>query len=118
MRHEESDLQCTCVRWFGLQYPKLRELLYAVPNGGFRNPHEAMRFKMEGVRAGVPDLCLAVKRGEYGALYVELKTKEGRLSEQQKNWAIKAREAGGQSCATVRSFDEFREVVNGYLIEL
>ena len=43
-------------------YPQL-DLLYHVPNGGKRNQKEAFNLKRQGVRAGVPDLCLPVSRG-------------------------------------------------------
>ena len=35
--HNESQLQKSCVMWFRLQYPRLRYLLFAVPNGGARS---------------------------------------------------------------------------------
>ena len=46
-----------------MQHREISALLYAVPNGGYRNAREAARFKAEGVRSGVPDLCLAVSNG-------------------------------------------------------
>jgi hypothetical protein len=66
------------------KYPEL-ELLYHIPNGGSRNKLEAARLKEQGVKAGVPDLCLPVARGGYHGLYIELKRlKGGRLSAEQK----------------------------------
>ncbi len=54
------------------KYPELK-LVYAVPNGGFRSKAEAGRFKAEGVRKSVPDLCLPSARGPFHSLYVEMK---------------------------------------------
>ena len=66
----ESVEQQSLFRWAAYQsgkYPELK-LLYHVPNGGSRNKAEAGRFKAEGVKAGVPDLCLPVPRGEFHGL--------------------------------------------------
>lgn len=67
------------------QYPDL-DLLYHIPNGGSRNKMEAANLKRQGVRAGVPDLCLPVARGEYHGLYIELKAGKNKPTEKQKEW--------------------------------
>lgn len=63
-------------------YPDV--IVFAVPNGGLRNKREAIRFKAEGVRPGVPDLVFAEPRGRYHGLYVEMKRqKHSRVSDDQ-----------------------------------
>lgn len=75
----------------GLAIPDL-DLLFAIPNGGDRNPSVAASLKAEGVRSGVPDLCWPVPRGVFAGLYVELKvpkhfgTKSGGRSDNQIKW--------------------------------
>lgn len=113
-RHEESDLQTACVRWFRLQYPSLAPCLFAVPNGGSRNLREAARMKGEGVTAGVADLILLVPRGGYASLCIEMKSAAGRQSPEQKAWQ-QAVEKAGNRYVVCRSFDEFRAVVDDYL---
>lgn len=54
------------------KYPELR-WLFAIPNGGYRSKSEAGRLKAAGVKAGVPDLCLPIKRDIYSGLWIELK---------------------------------------------
>lgn len=85
----EAQEQITLMNWAALQsgkYPELK-LLYHVPNGGSRNKAEAGRLRAEGVKAGVPDLCLPVARGEYHGLYIELKRQRGgRASGNQVEW--------------------------------
>lgn len=85
----ESVEQQALFRWAAYQYgahPELA-LLYHVPNGGGRSRAEAGRFKAEGVKAGVPDLCLPVARGQFHGLYIELKrAKGGRLHPEQRRW--------------------------------
>lgn len=47
--------------------------LHHIPAGGKRSAVEAAIFKGLGTKAGIPDLCLPIKAGEYGSLYIELK---------------------------------------------
>lgn len=54
------------------KYPHLR-WLYHVPNGGARDIVTASNLKRQGVKAGVSDLCLPVRRGVFCGLYIELK---------------------------------------------
>lgn len=114
MRHTESSLQKACVRWYRLQYPRLRSLLFAVPNGGARSAVTGAILKSEGVVAGVADLLLLVPSKDYHGLCIELKTAKGRQSARQKMWQD-AVEAQGYRYALVRSFDEFRALINGYI---
>lgn len=113
-RHIESNLQRNCFTWFRLQYPRLRLLLFAVPNGGFRNKREAGIMKAEGVTAGVADVILLKPSGGYASLCVEFKTEDGTQRATQKEWQ-KAAEGAGNKYVIVRSFDAFKEEVETYL---
>ena len=90
MKHQESTLQTTCVRWFRFQYPNL--VIYAVPNGGSRNVREAQRLKAEGVLAGVADLVVLLPQGK--SVYIEMKVKGNRQTDNQKEFQNKAIETG------------------------
>lgn len=67
------------------KYPEL-ELLHHIPNGGSRTKSEAGRFKAEGVKAGVPDVCLPVARNGWHGLYIEMKKQGGTVSKEQSKW--------------------------------
>lgn len=114
MRQNESAIQQMCVRWFGVQYPKLKRLLFAVPNGGSRHVAEAAKLKREGVVAGVSDLVLLMPSGQYCALCIEMKTRSGRQTSNQKQWQ-KAAEGVGARYVICRSLDEFMQEVNTHL---
>lgn len=125
MREEEHNIQAACVRWFNLQWPEYRGLLFSVPNGGARSKATAGKLKAEGVVAGVSDLILLVPRcvkahddeGWYNtihALCIEMKTAKGRQSPEQKEWQKKV-EAKGYKYVVCHSIEEFMAVVNGYL---
>lgn len=66
---------------------KLLRMLFAIPNGGERNKIVAAKLKAEGVKPGVPDLCLPVACGQFHGLFVELKKPGGTASVSQRDWA-------------------------------
>lgn len=94
----EHDEQVTVVEWANLslgKYPELK-LLYAIPNAsGFANtkpfvkngvklpPLPLLKKIKEGLKKGIPDLCLPVARGGYHSLYIEMKRFDGKLSKDQ-----------------------------------
>lgn len=61
-------------------------MLYAIPNGGTRDKLEAVNLKRQGVSAGVPDLCLAVPKGKYHGLYIEMKVYPNKTTDKQEQW--------------------------------
>lgn len=77
-------LMCWCALNFN-KYPKLK-LLFAIPNGGERNPVVASRLKAEGVKSGVPDLFLPVARHGFHGLFVEMKKPKGTIGPNQPQW--------------------------------
>jgi hypothetical protein len=113
----ESAEQQALFEWAALQsgkYPELA-LLYHVPNGGSRNKVEAARLQAEGVKAGIPDICLPVARGGYHALYVELKRQDGgRVSEFQKAW-LEALAREGYRAVLCRGWEEASSAIKEYL---
>jgi hypothetical protein len=65
---------------------------WAVPNGGYRHLHTAMKLKAEGARRGVSDLHFILEGGRLATL--ELKAAQGSLSEDQKTFRDESRAAG------------------------
>jgi hypothetical protein len=95
------------------KYEALKSL-YHTPNGGKRNVIEAARLKKEGVKSGTPDLCLPLNNGRYGALYIEVKTQKGRLSDNQRQW-IDLLNRQGNLAIVCRSLDEARAAIMDYI---
>ncbi len=114
MLNIESRIQQGCVRWFRLQYTEYAGLLYAIPNGGFRNKITGAILKAEGALAGVADLFLSVPNRFYHGLYIEMKKPKGRQQESQKLFQ-QAVEAQGYKYALCYSLDEFIAIINEYL---
>lgn len=112
MRHAESDIQRLCVKWFKYQFPT--EVLFSVPNGGFRNKVTAAIMKAEGAMAGVADLFLMKAAHGFNGLFIEMKTRDGRQSDTQKAFQAKCYDKGYQY-VVCKSFEEFRATINDYL---
>lgn len=117
MRHLESHLQQVCLRWARLQFPVCRKLLFSVPNGAHLSAVQARILKAEGMTAGVADMLLLHPSadGRWAALAVEFKTATGRQSPLQKDWQAELENVGCYYYAVVRSFNEFRVLLNNYL---
>ena len=93
----ESQEQIAVINW--ASYMSNRDprygLLFHIPNGGSRGKAEAGRFRAEGVKSGVPDLFLPVPVGVYAGAFVEMKRiRDGRVSEEQKNWLVALQNQG------------------------
>ena len=96
MKNEEHQIQKALIDLVSIaesRYPLL-SMLYAIPNGGYRNIITGKRLKAEGVKRGIPDLFLPVARGGYNGFYIEVKTAKGRLSDWQKAWKTPLEEQG------------------------
>lgn len=74
-------------------HPELA-LLHHIPNGGHRNKATAARLQRLGVKSGVPDLFLPVARAGFHGLYVELKTRDGKVTANQREWLEKLNAQG------------------------
>lgn len=123
MKHSESKLQQSCVRWFDYQYPNLRYNLFAIPNGGARGKIEASIMKGEGVRAGVADLFFAkefpslvtdVTGIQYHGLFIEMKFERGKQTVYQKEFQ-RAVEKQGYRYEVIYNFDSFKNLIETYL---
>lgn len=86
--NREHREQVALFEWAAMNEARMPELamLFAIPNGGQRHPAVAAKLRAEGQRAGVPDICLAAARGEYHALWIELKAPGGTVKAHQQAW--------------------------------
>ena len=81
----EAEEQIGFFRWIAANQAKDPRLktVFAVPNGGTRSVAEATRLKRGGVRPGVPDICAPIPIAPYPSLWIEMKIKSNKLSEEQ-----------------------------------
>jgi len=113
----ESREQKTLFEWAKLmegRWPELG-LLYHIPNEGKRSRTTGARMRAEGLRSGVPDICLPVARGGHHGLYIELKrVKNSRVTKDQLEW-ISALVAQGYVAAVCRGCDEAISLITDYM---
>jgi hypothetical protein len=93
----EDQEQALLIKWckqrtYGGKF--LDEIIFAIPNGGFRNAREASKLKRTGVRPGVFDLFLPIgnlpspsQPGGYYGLFIEMKAGKGKESPAQLTFA-------------------------------
>lgn len=118
--HVEQSLLMQWAEHVAGRYPEV-ELLFAIPNaggytGGFRaNVARVQKMKREGVKSGVPDLCLPVARAPYHSLYIEMKAgPTSRVSLEQKEWHARLR-AQGHAVRVCYSWEAARDEIVRYL---
>lgn len=114
---KESNEQQTLFAWakaMSGKYPELA-MLYHIPNEGKRSVRTGARLKAEGLRAGVPDICLPVAKNGHHGLYIELKRRRNsRVTQEQMQW-IGDLAAQGYVAAVCRGCDEAISLIQRYL---
>ena len=104
MQHIEHQHQVALIEWaWRTSLPTASEIapgskvgtfLLAIPNGGRRQPREAARLKAEGVKPGVSDLLLPLRRQGMAGFWLELKAPGKRPTRDQLAWLERMRLAG------------------------
>ena len=95
------------------KYPELK-YLYHIPNGGKRDARTAIILKREGVKAGIPDICLPVSRKGYHGLYIELKVGKNKPTEKQKKW-IEILNQQGYFATWCTGWTDAAKIIQAYL---
>lgn len=86
-RSEEAE-QAAVFMWAEYMMPQHPELywMFHCPNGGKRDKATAAKLKMMGVKPGVPDIILPVRRGTYSGLAIEMKVGDNGATANQMKW--------------------------------
>jgi len=112
----ESEEQKSLFVWATIaarKYPALN-LLFHIPNEGKRSQWTGARMRSEGLKSGVPDLCLPVARSGYHGLYIELKAGKNKPTANQLAW-LEALEAQGYKTAVCYGWEAAKNVIEAYL---
>ena len=115
IQHEAYE-QELLINWAEIACHKYTDLklLYHIPNGGSRNAKEAANLKKQGVRAGVPDLCLPSAHGGFHGLYIEMKYGKNKPTAKQKEW-LHSLEEQGYKTAVCYSLEEAQKLLKAYI---
>ena len=108
----EAEHQEKIFNW--AKYVPELKWMFAIPNGGYRRPLEALRFKKQGVKAGVSDIFLPLPRGGYHGLFIELKVGKNRPTRNQLDF-LADMEKEGYQCAVCYGSDEAIKTINAYI---
>ena len=129
IKRSEHDEQVALFQMAALHEARIPELkwLFAIPNGGHRHKAVAGKLKAEGVKDGVPDVCLPVSRAysiydmnhetiydEHAALYIEMKVGRNKVTANQAHWINGLIEMGNR-VEICHSADEAWSVILDYL---
>jgi len=106
----EQQLQSQCVTWLWNTHPETRGLFFAVNNNS-EHVARAMNRKAVGMVPGVSDTIFLWNGSAY---LIEFKTPNGKQSPAQIRWEKKVTIAGFKYFV-VRSFDAFKEVLEGII---
>lgn len=90
------------------------QFLFHVPNESVGGYGWMIRNRQMGMRKGVPDLMLPIPMHGYHGLFIEMKTKTGRLSEHQRRW-IEALNKFGYLAVVAHGWEEAKCSILSYL---
>lgn len=109
----EHHIQAQIIEWSKYKQD-IGPYLIHIPNGGYRKPSEAAKFKRMGVLAGVSDLFLAKPSKRAHGLWMELKRPGNKLTKAQEEWFSLMLNQGYEA-KTVHSLDDASRIIQKYL---
>lgn len=109
---EEDWHQKQLIQW-ARQY-EWSQYLYHIANETTGGVSWVTRNRQMGCRKGVPDLCLPIPMHGYHGLYIELKTEQGRMSDEQKRW-LAALNQMGYKAECCMGWEKARDIIAEYM---
>ncbi|HEC1649717.1 VRR-NUC domain-containing protein [Yersinia enterocolitica] len=112
----ETEEQAALIEWADktvIDGICIGDYLIHIPNEGKRGPKAARDAKRLGLRKGVPDLFLALPRGGYAGLWIEMKSEKGKASVEQNQWIAKLCDVGYQ-VEICFCYDSAKEMIERY----
>lgn len=113
----EEVEQIALFRWAEYAKCTLPELslMYHIPNEGKRSRANGASLCMQGLKSGVPDICLPVAKGGYNALYIEMKRLGGKKpTANQTSWILRLNK-GGNLALVCYGWEVAKTVIEKYL---
>lgn len=112
-KHEESDICKSLWEWFFYAYPKFRDcyLRFEV-----RQSSKIMQIilKAEGNKRGTSDVLIVCSNDQFKGLWLEVKTKIGRVTDSQTKFQIHMSDQG-YGCGLGYGLKECQEIIRQYM---
>ena len=122
LKPEEID-HINLVNWFNYEFPELKDDLhhfanerYLIPQANGGHWQIGRKLKRMQVTKGVADFFLALPTNDSYGLWLELKVKGGRLSDEQKEF-LKRKSMRGYTSVSVIGFEAAKQIIMSYLEE-
>ena len=109
----ERDEQIKLFQWFRL-HPALKRHAVYIPNDGKRSPQLGAVYKKMGLRPGTSDIFIAVPRGQYHGLWIELKFGKNKPTPAQLQFLEDMRE-NNYKCEVIWGADAAIQFIEDYL---
>lgn len=93
-RHTESNEQIAAMDWLREQYPKIAQHTLHIGNERKASYYAGYIMKRMGVLKGASDLFMAWPNGGYHGLFIEVKSKIGKPSAEQKAFLDRMKDVG------------------------
>lgn len=119
-RQPELEEQAALIEWADktvIDGIRIGDYLIHIPNEGKRGPKAAKDAKRLGLRAGVPDLFLALPRGGYAGLWIEMKSKQGTVTFQQIKWLTRFADVAYKT-SICKSLTDAKGVIERYIMSM
>lgn len=113
----EAQEQEALLRWVSFamcKYPDFR--IFHIPNEGKRSRASGASLKRQGLQKGVPDIFVAVARGGYHGLFIEMKRKGGKPSKEQMQW-LDDLNKNGYRAVICYGWEQAAETIKNYMEE-
>ena len=112
MFNEEYHIQTALIHWLRLVRP---EVLFTIAPNGMKLPiGVAKKIKAMGYNKGCPDIMIFEAKKNYCGLFIELKTKTGKIQTEQKVW-LDQLSRRGYKAIVCRSCEEAIVAINDYM---
>ena len=117
LKTTESDEQISLFRWAQIASsvkPELK-LMFHVPNEGKRTRYSGGKLIAEGLKPGVPDVCLPVPNKKYHGLFIEMKKPRGGVVSDNQKACMEMLSNNGYCVTVCHGFIEAKTAITAYL---
>lgn len=112
----ESQIHLALMGYVNSLNKDISRLVFHFPQEGRRDPRTGALLKRMGMKRGVPDIFIMLRRASYPGAWIELKTVKGKLTPEQKQFLIDAEEQGYFTAVTF-GLDEALKIIDWYIFK-